>query len=121
VTLLEARCSKEKATRWHYPADLLVLALVEENLFDAAWNAVRLYGASLGVQQTLAGKSEADFMREALDVYESRVAGLVESGPTPLTSKRRNSSRIWQRCEAQPNKQLMSWISKRGSAANAIL
>ena len=80
VTFLEAQCSKEKATRWHYPADLLVLALVEENLFDAAWNAVRLHGASMGVKETLARKSEAEFTREALDVYEGRVAALVESG-----------------------------------------
>jgi len=80
VTFLEARCSKENATRWHFPADLLVLVLIEEKMFEAAWNAVRLYGVSIGVKETLARKSEADFTREALEVYESRVAGLVESG-----------------------------------------
>lgn len=68
LTFLEAECSKEKATRWHYPADLLVLVLVEENMFDVAWNAVRLHGASMGVKETLARKSEAEFTREALDV-----------------------------------------------------
>jgi hypothetical protein len=54
--------------------------LIEENLFDVAWKAVRLYGAAMSVKKNLARKSEAEFTREALDVYENRVAGLVESG-----------------------------------------
>jgi hypothetical protein len=80
VKFLETSCSKEKGARWHYPGDLLVLVLLEENMFDAGWNAVRVYGVSMGVKETLARKSEANFPQEALKVYESRVAGLVESG-----------------------------------------
>ena len=76
VRFLYAQCSKEKATRWHYPADLLVLVLIEENIFDEAWNAVRRHGASVGVKETLARKSEADFAREALEVYEAALPGL---------------------------------------------
>jgi uncharacterized Zn finger protein len=79
VNFLEARCSKERGTRWHYPADLLVLVLIEENMF-ASWNAVRKHGVSMGVKETLARKSEADFPQEALEVYVSRVAELAESG-----------------------------------------
>ena len=37
----------------------------------------------MGVKETLARKSEAEFTREALDVYESRVDGLVDSGANP--------------------------------------
>ncbi len=80
VTCLEARSAKEQTSRWHHPADLLVRILMEERLFDAAWKAVRKHGASMGVKETLAKKSEAAFPREALEVYGERVGQLAEGG-----------------------------------------
>jgi hypothetical protein len=80
VTFLEARCAKEPSSRWSYPADLLIQVLIDEKLFDAAWKAVRQYGASMGVREMLARASEAACPREALEVYAERVAHLADGG-----------------------------------------
>lgn len=80
VKFLEARCAKAQSSRWSYPADLLVHVLIAEKLFDAAWKAVRQYGASIGVKETLARNSEAACPREALEVYAERVVQLAEGG-----------------------------------------
>ncbi len=80
VTFLEARCTKEPGSRWGSPADLLVQVLMKEKQLDAAWKAVRQYGASMGVKETLARTGEAAWPREALEVYAERTAQLVEGG-----------------------------------------
>lgn len=83
VTFLEARIAKEQGSRWHFPADLLVEVLTREKRFDAAWTVVRQHGASMGVKETLATKSEASHPREALEIYAGRVAQLADAGNNP--------------------------------------
>ncbi len=48
--------------------------------FDAAWAAVRRYGASMGVKEALARTSEATHPREVVDVYAERVDQLANAG-----------------------------------------
>jgi hypothetical protein len=81
IASLTARlATAEPATRWSSPADLLIHVLMAEAMLDDAWTAVRRFGATQGLQATLAGASEATHPREALAVYASRVEQLVEAG-----------------------------------------
>ena len=77
---LHQRSAGETASRWHFPADLLVRVLAEDKAYDAAWAAVQSYGASAGVKEALARASEATHAREAIHIYVERVAHLVEGG-----------------------------------------
>ena len=77
---LQQRLAKEAATRWHFPADLLVLVMMEEKMFDRAWATAREHAASPGLKESLARASEASHRREALTVYGERVDVLVEQG-----------------------------------------
>jgi uncharacterized Zn finger protein len=83
VAFLRARISKDTATKWHSPADLLIRILMEEKMFDAAWAAMQDHGASGGLKESLARASEATHPREALAVYAGRVEKLVEAGGNP--------------------------------------
>ncbi len=83
VTFLEARAAKGPASRWDYPADLLVQVLVREKQFDAAWAAVQKHGASMDAKETLAKASETAHPREALEVYAGRVAELANNSNNP--------------------------------------
>jgi uncharacterized Zn finger protein len=80
---LQARAAKSERTRWHYPAELLIRILIHEKMYDAAWAAVRAYGASIGTREALARASEATHAREALDAYAERVDALANGGGNP--------------------------------------
>lgn len=80
LSILEARLVKDRPTRWHAPADLLILILTREKMFDAAWAAARAHGASRGVKESLANASEATHPDDALKVYAERVEELVNLG-----------------------------------------
>jgi uncharacterized Zn finger protein len=80
VISLEARQASGEKIRWHNPADLLIRICMHEKMFDAAWAAVRKYGASVALKEKLAGESEATHPGEALEVYAERVEHLVSSG-----------------------------------------
>lgn len=83
VEFLEARLANGERTRWQSPGDLLIRILMHEKAFDAAWAAVRRYGASLGVKEGLARASEAMHPREAIEVYTERVNQLADAGGNP--------------------------------------
>lgn len=83
VTSLEARLVGEEPTRWRCPADLLVGILMREDMFAAAWAAVRKHGASMEAKEALARSSEASHPHEALDVYVARVDQLADAGGNP--------------------------------------
>jgi len=80
IAFLEARLAEETRTPWHNPADLLIRVLMHEKMFDAAWAAVRRYGASMGVKEALARTSKATHPREVVDVYAERVDQLANAG-----------------------------------------
>lgn len=80
VATLRTRLAEERATRWYFPADLLIDVLMEEKLFDAAWAAVDEHGASRRVKQALAKASEATHASKALAVYAERVEELARAG-----------------------------------------
>ena len=80
VTFLRARLAKEKATQWSWPADILIRILMIEQAYDAAWEAVRRHGASIGVRESLARESEATHPAAALEVFRERVDRLVAAG-----------------------------------------
>ncbi len=53
---------------------------MHEKMFDAAWAAVRRYGASMGAKEALARTSEATHPREVVDVYAERVDQFANAG-----------------------------------------
>jgi hypothetical protein len=77
---LERLLAKGKSIGWRSPADLLIEVLVAEKMPDAAWAAVRKYGASIGLKESLARACEATHPAEALEVYAERVEQLVKTG-----------------------------------------
>jgi uncharacterized Zn finger protein len=83
IESLQARAAKGERTRWQYPADLLLRVLTHEKMFDAAWAAVKTYGASIGAREALARASEATHAHEALEVYAERVEALAGGGGNP--------------------------------------
>jgi hypothetical protein len=80
---LEPRLAGAEADRWSKPADLLVRLLIEERLFDRAWEVVKAHRTSLGRRARLAAASEATHPDKALAVYAERVLALVEEGRGP--------------------------------------
>jgi hypothetical protein len=80
VKFLEGRSTSAKSASWYSPGDLLVQILVQEKAFDAAWAAMKRWGASQELGQALARASEATYPREALAVYGERVERLASSG-----------------------------------------
>ncbi|QIG52698.1 acyltransferase [Nordella sp. HKS 07] len=82
VMFLETRATSGRRGFWH-PASLLIDILMHEKSFDAAWAAVRKYGASAYAEDDLARKSEKSHPREALAVYAKRVEELVNAGGNP--------------------------------------
>lgn len=80
MSFLEGKLSSGKRIGWFSPADLLIRIWMEEKMFDAAWTAVRKYGASVGLKDELAGECEATHPREVLEVYTQRVDQLVNAG-----------------------------------------
>lgn len=84
IATLRARLAKSPPqSRWSSPADLLIRVLMAESLFAQAWEAVRLHGATEGLQEALAMASETTHPREALAVYAARIDQLVEAGGNP--------------------------------------
>src|SRR5208337_4543600 len=77
---LRARMAKEKATKWSWPADLLIRVLMIEQAYDSAWETVRRHGASIELRESLARASEAMHPAEALEVYRERVDQLASAG-----------------------------------------
>jgi len=83
IAALTERLTREEATRWHAPADLLIRVLTQEKMFDEAWAIVRAHRVSRDVQDSLARVSEATHPDEALKVYAERVEELVRLGGNP--------------------------------------
>lgn len=80
LRFLEDRVRKARKPGWGFPADFFIGILIDESLHDAAWTAVRSYGASGSVKQRLAGATEATHRSDVLGVYAERVEDLVANG-----------------------------------------
>jgi tetratricopeptide (TPR) repeat protein len=83
LKLLEGRIAGAGPTPWDQPAGLLIRILAQEQMFDAAWAAVRRHGASMRVKEALARASETTHPREAVDAYSERIEALTGSGGNP--------------------------------------
>jgi len=83
IAALEARLTREEATRWHAPADLLIRILTREKMFDEAWAVLRTHRTSRDAMEALAKASEATHPGDALKVYAGRVEELVGQGGNP--------------------------------------
>jgi tetratricopeptide (TPR) repeat protein len=80
IAFLEARLAKEKPSQWHFPSTLLIQILMQEKMFDQAWQIARRHGASPGLAEDLARASETSHPAEALEVYAQRVTEMVNIG-----------------------------------------
>lgn len=80
VAFLEGQTAKGERIRWLSVADILVEILMHEKKFDAAWVAALKHNASINLKLTLAGKTEATYPRETLEVYSQRVEQLANGG-----------------------------------------
>ena len=80
IAFLEARLTKEKPSQWHFPSTLLIQILMEEKMFDQAWQIVRRHGTSPGLARDLARASETSHPSEALEVYAQRVNEMANIG-----------------------------------------
>lgn len=80
IELLRVQLVKQPSTQWRHPADLLISVLAHDKAFDAAWAAVRDYGASLSAREALARASETSHPRQALEVYAERIDRLIDGG-----------------------------------------
>ncbi|QWG15836.1 SWIM zinc finger family protein [Bradyrhizobium sediminis] len=80
LSFLEGKQASGARLGWNSPIDLLARIWIDEEKFDAAWAAVGKHGASAGLKEELAGKSEATHPREVLEVYTQRVDQLVNAG-----------------------------------------
>ena len=80
IRRLEERAARSEQTRFRSSREILVEILMDEGLFDAAWTAVRTYGATMRQREELARVSEATHASEALTVYAERVEVLVAGG-----------------------------------------
>jgi hypothetical protein len=80
ISFLEDKLSRGKRIGWFSPADLLIRIWMQQKMFDAAWTAVRKHGASMDLEQELAGECEATHPREVLEVYTQRVDQLANAG-----------------------------------------
>jgi len=79
LKLLEDLTAKEPRKGWR-SGGLLIRVLMQEKLLEAAWAAVRSYGASIGLREELARASEKTHAREALEVYAERFEQLAGAG-----------------------------------------
>ncbi len=79
IAFLEEQLAKEKPRQWHFPSTLLIQILMEDKMFDRAWQIARRHGTSPGLAETLARASEASHPAEALEVYVQRVEEIVNS------------------------------------------
>lgn len=80
IAQLDAMAARNASAGWRSPADLLIRILTSEKTFDAAWHALRKYGAAQGLTEKLAKASEATHPTEALEAYAQRIDRLVEHG-----------------------------------------
>ena len=80
IAFLEERLAKEKPSQWHFPSTLFIQILMEEKMFDQAWQIARRHGTSPGLAEALARASETSHPAEALEVYAQRVAEMVNIG-----------------------------------------
>lgn len=76
ILLVETNLAQQTSPRGAR-ANLLVGILQHEKRFDAAWAAVRQFGASAPVKQTLARATETRYLREAIEVYAAHVDQLA--------------------------------------------
>jgi len=83
IRSLQRELAGASFSRWHHPADLLVRVLIEEKMFDAAWDVARAHGISQAVRGDLAKASEATHANEALAVYVECVEELAGLGSNP--------------------------------------
>jgi uncharacterized Zn finger protein len=80
IALVESRAAAESASSFGHPADLCVKILMHEGQFETAWATTRKYRVSGSAKEGLARASEADYPREALNVYAERVDELANGG-----------------------------------------
>lgn len=80
MAFLVAQADGGRSPGFWRPANLLVDILAHERDFDAAWSAIRKYGASTDREDEIARMSERTHPQEALAVYVKRVEALVNVG-----------------------------------------
>ncbi|MEW6644723.1 MAG: DUF6880 family protein [Pseudomonadota bacterium] len=80
IGFLRQKLASGALIRWHRPADLLARVLMEERMFDIAWDVARAHGTSQVVTRDLAMASEATHASQALAAYVERVEELVGLG-----------------------------------------
>lgn len=68
------------ASRWYFPADLIIRVMIEERLFDGAWAIVREHKVSAGAREALARASEATHPDKAVAVYAEHIEALAAAG-----------------------------------------
>jgi uncharacterized Zn finger protein len=78
--ILRDRVQQESLSQSEWPADLLIRVLTIAQAYDSAWEAVRDFGASPEVKESLARESETSHPDEALAAYREQVEQLVGSG-----------------------------------------
>ncbi len=78
--MVERWAATEIGPSFGHPADLGVKILMHEKRFDMAWAMTRKHRVSPGVKESLARESEADYPREALNIYAERVDELANGG-----------------------------------------
>jgi hypothetical protein len=80
LAFLEYRLTNSKGTDWRDRPDVLVEILMHEKLFDAAWSAVRKFGASVYAKQALVEATDTKYPSEALEYYAEQVEQLANGG-----------------------------------------
>jgi hypothetical protein len=78
LKLLEGLAAKDRRKGWQ-SGGLLIRVLMQEKMLDAAWTALRNYGASTDLKEELARASEKTHAREALEVYGEGVERLAKN------------------------------------------
>jgi hypothetical protein len=88
LALLESRLTSTKGADWRDRPDLLVEILMHDKRFDAAWSAVRKYGASVYAHEALVETTDIQYPREALAFYAAQVEQLAGGGRYAEAAKR---------------------------------
>jgi uncharacterized Zn finger protein len=80
IAFLEARLAGTQRRAWNDGANLLINIFVHDKRFDAAWSAVKKFGADVYTQQELARASDQQHPSEALQVYAAQVEQFATGG-----------------------------------------
>jgi hypothetical protein len=80
IAFLERRVAGRQRPAWNDGCNLLIKILMHEKQFDAAWSAVKQFGASDTMKQELARASDHKHQGEALQIYAAQVEQLANGG-----------------------------------------